>query len=122
MDAPRPDPAACTSVDLSTTYLGLKLAHPILPGASPLTWDLDIARSLEDAGAPAIVMRSLFEEQVRRYEESRRGGPVDPEHSPAAYLERIRRIKEAVGIPVIASLNGTTDIGWTGFARLMQQA
>ncbi len=109
-------------MDLTTTYLGLKLAHPIVPGASPLTWDLDTIRSLEDAGAPGIVMRSLFEEQVRRDEASRRGGPVHPEHSPAAYLERIRRIKEAVAIPVIASLNGTTDIGWTGFARLMQQA
>ena len=122
MDAPWPDPAGCVHVNLSTNYLGLTLAHPIVPGASPLTWDLDIVRSLEDAGAPAIVVRSLFEEQVRRHEEARRGGPVDPEHSPAAYLERIRRIKEAVGIPVIASLNGTTDIGWTGFARLMQQA
>lgn len=109
-------------MDLSTSYLGLKLAHPIVPGASPLTWDLDSIRTLEDAGAPAIVLRSLFEEQVRRDEASRRGGPVDPEHSPAAYLERIRRVKEAVRIPVIASLNGTTDVGWTGFARLMQQA
>jgi dihydroorotate dehydrogenase (fumarate) len=109
-------------VDFSTNYLGLKLAHPILPGASPLTWDVDSVRSLEDAGAPAIIMKSLFEEQVRRAEAARRGGPVDPEHSPAAYLEQIRRVKEAVRIPVIASLNGTTDIGWTGFARLMQQA
>jgi dihydroorotate dehydrogenase (fumarate) len=109
-------------VDLSTNYLGLKLAHPILPGASPLTWDLDSVRSLEDSGAPAIVMRSLFEEQVRRAEAARRGGPVDAEHSPAAYLEQIRKIKEAVRVPVIASLNGTTEIGWTGFARLMQQA
>ncbi len=122
MDAPGPDPAACAIVDLSTSYLGLRLAHPIVPGASPLTWDLDVVRSLEDAGAPAIVMRSLFEEQVRRDEEARRGGRVDPENSPAAYLERIRRIKDAVAIPIIASLNGTTDIGWTGFARLMQQA
>ncbi len=122
MDAPGPDPAACAIVDLSTNYLGLRLAHPIVPGASPLTWDLDVVRSLEDAGAPAIVMRSLFEEQVRRDEEARRGGRVDPENSPAAYLERIRRIKDAVAIPIIASLNGTTDIGWTGFARLMQQA
>lgn len=122
MDASGPHPAACANVDLSTNYLGLKLAHPVVPGASPLTWDLDTARSLEDAGAPAIVMRSLFEEQVRRHEEARRGGPVDPEHSPAAYLERLRRIKEALSIPVIASLNGTSDIGWTGFARLMQQA
>lgn len=93
-----------------------------MPGASPLTWDLDTIRTLEDAGAPAIVLRSLFEEQVRRDEAARRGGPVDPEHSPAAYLERIRRVKEAVRVPVIASLNGTTDIGWTGFARLIQQA
>jgi dihydroorotate dehydrogenase (fumarate) len=114
--------SASRIVDLSTNYLGLKLPHPIIPGASPLTWDLDSIRSLEDAGAPAIIMRSLFEEQVRRDEAARRGGPVDPEHSPAAYLERIRRIKEAVGVPVIASLNGTTEIGWTGFARLMQQA
>jgi len=122
MDARTGDPSACRTVDLSTRYLGLKLAHPVIPGASPMTWDLDIVRSLEDAGAPAIVLRSLFEEQVRRDEAARRGGPVDPEHSPAAYLERLRRIKEAVAIPVIASLNGTTDIGWTGFARLLQQA
>jgi dihydroorotate dehydrogenase (fumarate) len=122
MDGRRRRPAACDVVDLSTDYLGLKLAHPVIPGASPLTWDLDSVRSLEDAGAPAIIMRSLFEEQVRREEAARRGGLVDPEHSPAAYLEQIRRIKEAVSIPVIASLNGTTEIGWTGFARLMQQA
>ncbi|MFI5181476.1 MAG: dihydroorotate dehydrogenase-like protein [Thermoanaerobaculia bacterium] len=109
-------------VDLSTNYLGLKLAHPIVPGACPLTWELDSIRELEDAGAPAIILRSLFEEQVRRDEASRHGGPVHPEHSPAAYLERIRRVKEAVRIPVIASLNGTSDIGWTGFARLMQEA
>ncbi len=109
-------------MDLSTSYLGLKLASPIVPGASPLTWDLDTVRALEDAGAPAVILRSLFEEQVRRDEAARRGGPVHPEQSPAAYLERIRRIREAVGIPVIASLNGTTDIGWTGFARLIQDA
>jgi dihydroorotate dehydrogenase (fumarate) len=122
MDGGAAPPSAWRVVDLSTNYLGLKLAHPVVPGASPLTWELDSIRSLEDAGAPAIVMRSLFEEQVRRDEAARHGGPVDPEHSPAAYLERIRRVKEAVGIPVIASLNGTSEIGWTGFGRLMQQA
>ncbi len=81
-----------------------------------------MVRALEDAGAPAIILRSLFEEQVRRDEAARRGGPIDPEQSPAAYLERVRQVKEAVEIPVIASLNGTTDIGWTGFARLIQEA
>ena len=114
--------AAWGIVDLSTEYLGLKLSSPIVPGASSLTWDLDSVRRLEDAGAPAIVMRSLFEEQVRKHEAARRGGPVDPENSPAAYLERIHHFKESLDIPVIASLNGTTDTGWTGFARLMQEA
>ncbi len=108
-------------MDLSTEYLGLKLSSPLVPGASPLTWDLDSVRRLEDAGAPAIVMRSLFEDQVRLAEAAPRGH-VDPENSPAAYLERVRRFKESLDIPVIASLNGTTDVGWTGFARLMQDA
>jgi len=105
-------------VDLSTTYLGLKLASPLIPGASPLSDSLDMVRRLEDAGAPALVMHSLFEEQIRREPQV---GRADP-YGPAAYLEQIRKIKEAVRVPVIASLNGTTDVGWTGFSRLMQQA
>ncbi len=126
-------------MDLSTTYLGFALPHPFLPGASPLVDDLDMVRRLEDAGAAAIVMHSLFEEQITREQlathgrlESMGGGyaealsylpePPDFALGPNEYLEQIRKIKAAVSIPVIASLNGTTDGGWLTYARLMEQA
>jgi dihydroorotate dehydrogenase (fumarate) len=96
-------------MDLSTTYLGFQLPHPFMPGASPLVDDLDMVRRLEDAGAAAIVMHSLFEEQIVA-------------EQPAEYLDRIRRIKEAVAVPVIASLNGSSLGGWLEFAQQMQQA
>jgi dihydroorotate dehydrogenase (fumarate) len=105
-------------VDLSTSYLGLKLAHPLVPGACPLSSELDSVLRLEDAGAPAIVMHSLFEEQIT-------ADPLRTERSltdPVGYLEHLNRVKEAVHIPVIASLNGTTDDGWTSFASLIEQA
>jgi dihydroorotate dehydrogenase (fumarate) len=97
-------------MDLTTRYLGLTLAHPFMPGASPLDDDLDTVIRLEDAGASAIVMHSLFEEEIARY-------------APATdrYLERLMRIKRRVAVPVIASLNGTTAAGWLQYASLIQQ-
>src|SRR5919204_3040757 len=98
-------------MDLSTRYLGLTLAHPILAGASPLSEDLDMVLQLEDAGAAAIVMHSLFEEDVIKY-------GVRPDE----YLEQLLRIKRRVRIPVIASLNGTSAEGWLYYARLIEHA
>ena len=126
-------------MDLSTQYLGLTLAHPLVAGASPLADDLDGVRRLEDSGASAIVLRSLFEEQIRREqmteyfnldghgESSAEASSYFPSpHAfalgPYQYLEHLRRAKETVGIPVIASLNGSTPGGWIEYARLMEQA
>lgn len=126
-------------MDLSTTYLGLRLPHPLMPGASPLVDDMDMVRRLEDAGAAAIVMHSLFEEQVVseqlaafQHMESHAGSFGEalsyfPDTDifalgPEEYLNMIRRIKEAVDVPVITSLNGTTLGGWLDFAEQMQQA
>jgi dihydroorotate dehydrogenase (fumarate) len=97
-------------MDLTTRYLGLILAHPLIPGASPLTNDLDGVLRLEDAGAPAIVMPSLFEEDIVRY-----GEPTD------RYLEQLLRIKRRVHMPVIASLNGTSADRWLKYARLIER-
>jgi dihydroorotate dehydrogenase (fumarate) len=126
-------------MDLSTTYLGFELPHPVIPGASPLADDLDTVRRLEDEGAAAIVMRSLFEEQIAneqmaafRYTEEHAGSYAEalsyfPDTDvfalgPDEYLEQIRRIQDAVDVPVIASLNGTTLGGWLDFSRRMQDA
>jgi dihydroorotate dehydrogenase (fumarate) len=126
-------------MDLSTSYLGLRLAHPLMAGASPLSDDLDAVKLLEDAGASAIVMRSLFEEQIIREQMgAHRNLDGHAESSaealsyvpptwvfamgPDTYLEQLRRIRAAVSVPVIASLNGTTPGGWTNYARLMEQA
>jgi len=98
-------------MDLTTRYLGLTLPHPFLVGASPLTEDLGMVSRLEDAGAAAIVMHSLFEEEV-----------VASGAEPHDYLELLLRIKRRVGVPVIASLNGTKSEGWLHYARLIQQA
>ena len=126
-------------MDLSTTYLGFRLAHPLVPGASPLADDLDTVKRLEDAGAPAIVLRSLFEEQITQ-EEMAEHFQLDGSAesfveaasffpSPDAfvlssdqYLEHLHRVKGAVQVPVIASLNGTTPGGWLHHAVLMEQA
>lgn len=126
-------------MNLATTYLGLKLPHPIMPGASPMVDNLDTVRALEDAGAAAIVMHSLFEEQIIQDERSTFEHVASVAESsaeatsyfpnqedyglgPEQYLEQIRRIKEAVKIPVIASLNGTRLGGWVDYARRIQQA
>jgi dihydroorotate dehydrogenase (fumarate) len=105
-------------MNLTTKYLGLTLKHPFMPGASPLADTIDSVRQLEDAGASAIVMRSLFEEQILR----ERFGAAGSAFGPDRYLEQLRRIKARVAIPVIASINGTTTEGWLKYARLLQRA
>lgn len=126
-------------MDLTTNYLGLRLPHPIMPGASPLADSLDTVKRLEDAGAAAIVMRSLFEEQITRetsgivhqlevHQESSAEAlsyfpkPDDFVFGTDEYLDQIRKIKETVKVPVIASLNGITNAGWLTYAQKMQQA
>ena len=126
-------------MDLSTTYLGLALPHPLITGASPLVDHLDLVRRLEDAGTAALTMHSLFEEQLAAEEAATIAAIETHAHAhaeaasyfprredyalgPDQYLEQIRRIKTAVRIPVIASLNGRSGEGWTEFARLIQQA
>ncbi|MBK8479275.1 MAG: dihydroorotate dehydrogenase-like protein [Opitutaceae bacterium] len=127
------------ALDLSTTYLGIKLANPIMPGASPLVDSLDRVKAMQDAGASAIVMHSLFEEQIDRemkaeYAHLRRHEDVFAEAAnffpesddyalgPQEYLAHIRKIKETCKLPVIASLNGTQIGGWVEYANLIQQA
>jgi len=126
-------------MDLSTTYLGFKLPHPLIHGASPLVDDLDTVKRLEDAGAAAIVMFSLFEEQITREQINTLMNvemhadsfaealsyfpePEDYRLGPEAYLEQIARIKAAVGVPVIASLNGISPRGWLQYAPQLQEA
>ncbi len=126
-------------MDLSTSYLGFNLPHPFMPGASPLADNMDSVRKLEDAGAAAIVLRSLFEEQLAAEglaTAQSMDGPADsfaealsylptPDDfilGPDEYLEQIRKIKQAVSVPVIASLNGVTLGGWLDYAQQMQQA
>jgi len=126
-------------MDLTTHYLGLKLKHPLITGASPMVDHMDLVRRLEDAGAAAITMHSLFEEQlsVERTHTLRQLDQHADAHAEAAtylpkpsefalgpdqYLEQLRRIKDTVSVPVIASLNGTTAGGWTGYAKAIEQA
>jgi dihydroorotate dehydrogenase (fumarate) len=126
-------------VRTDTSYLGLRLPHPFVAGASPFGHHLDTVRRLEDAGCAAIVLHSLFEEQITA---SRRGrlrhaagtadAPAPPSGAfpaaddyplgPDAYADHVRRVKEAVGIPVIGSLNGTSPESWLMFARVIEQA
>ncbi|AFZ32492.1 dihydroorotate oxidase [Gloeocapsa sp. PCC 7428] len=117
-------------MNLTTTYMGLTLRSPLVAGASPLSEDLDNLKLMEDAGAAAIVLHSLFEEQLR----SQRQEAYDLTHSTAStdtarfrvgseeYLNHIRRAKEHVDIPIIASLNGSSVGGWTNYARQIEQA
>jgi len=126
-------------MDLSTRYLGFALPHPLIVGASPLADELDSVRRLEDAGAAAIVFRSLFEEQLgasRPAATSSDAGdrpnlrdavsflPQADEYAldRDRYLEQLRRAKQAVEVPLVASLNGTTLGGWLANARLLEQA
>jgi len=126
-------------MDLTTTYLGLPLASPLITGASPLVDHMDMVRRLEDAGASAITMHSLFEEQLAveqaatwhhfdahgdAHAEATSYFPAPDEFAlgPDQYLEQIRRIKSAVAIPVIGSLNGSTGRGWTDYAKGIEQA
>ncbi|HLF60024.1 MAG TPA: dihydroorotate dehydrogenase-like protein [Acidimicrobiia bacterium] len=125
------------TVDLSTSYLGLSLAHPVVPSASPLTGDIDHILAMVEAGASAIVLPSLFEEQIEHdamaiqhglelgagafgeapsgYFPLLDGYNTGPDH----YLELVRRAKAETRVPVIASLNGTLSGGWTLYARVL---
>jgi dihydroorotate dehydrogenase (fumarate) len=125
--------------NLTTTWLGLTLPHPFLPGASPLVDDLDTVKRLEDAGAAAITMHSLFEEQLvaEQMAAQKHMGEHDNSNAeaqdwfpatsdftlgPDQYLEQIRQVKAAVKVPVIGSLNGSTPGGWLEYAKLIEQA
>ncbi len=126
-------------MDLTTRYMGMKLKNPLVVSASPLTKNLDNFKKLEDAGAAAIVNESIFEEQITRetyelYNYSIQGTdsfaesltyfpePADLIIGPEEYLDHIAKAKRSVGIPVIASLNGYSDGGWTRYAKLIEQA
>jgi dihydroorotate dehydrogenase (fumarate) len=126
-------------MDITTTYLGLKLKSPIVPSAGPLSQDISDIREMEDAGAGAVVLYSLFEEQIEHesleldwhtsahaesYAEATSYFPEPFEYKlgPEEYLNHIRKAKEAVNIPVIASLNGKSLGGWTDYAKKMEQA
>lgn len=127
-------------MNLTTTYLGLTLRSPLVPSAAaPLSEDIDNIRRMEDAGAGAVVLHSLFEEQLiqekfelhhhltygtESFAESLTFFPEPEEFhvGPELYLEHIRQAKAAVDIPIIASLNGYTTGGWVEYAQLMQQA
>ncbi len=127
------------SIDLSTRYLGMGLKHPIVASASPLTGSIDSLRRLEDAGIAAVVLPSLFEEQIEHDEMATHnlmlyGAELSPEASgffpeqqqyntgPDRYLKLIADSKKALSVPVIASLNGYTPGGWTAIARQLEQA
>lgn len=125
------------TVDLSTRYLGLELAHPVMPSASPLTGDIDHIHALVGAGAPALVLPSLFEEQIEHdamavhyslemgadgFGEAPAGffPELDSYNTgPEDYIELIRRAKQEVDVPVIASLNGVSTGGWTMYSEIL---
>jgi len=126
-------------MDLSTKYLGMQLRTPLVASASPITHEISGIRSLEDAGASAIVLHSLFEEQLHKealelelhlnagtesFAESVTYFPHSSEFhtGPEEYLKLIRRAKDAVEVPIIASLNGSTLGGWTKYAKQVEQA
>jgi dihydroorotate dehydrogenase (fumarate) len=126
-------------MDLSTTYLGFEMPNPFICGASPLADNLDTVRTLEDAGAALIVMRSLFEEQLAAEGLATHMSMDTPAESqgeamsyfpsldqfvlgPDEYLDQIRKTKDAVGIPVVGSLNGDTPGGWLDYAKQIEEA
>jgi dihydroorotate dehydrogenase (fumarate) len=126
--------------DLSTTYLGLRLAHPVVPSSSPLTGDLDTLHALVEAGAPAVVLPSLFEEQIELETLAYHFGlefgvGANPEAAagympelhdyntgPHEYLQLVSRARDELGVPVIASLNGASPGGWTRYAQMLEDA
>ncbi|HUO09240.1 MAG TPA: dihydroorotate dehydrogenase-like protein [Phycisphaerae bacterium] len=124
---------------LHSRYLGFDLENPIIPGASPMCRDLSIVKRLEDAGAPMLVMHSIFQEQIIREQMALNYGleignnsypesitylprPEEFRLGPDEYLEQLQKIKTAVRIPVIASINGRTLGGWVGYAQQLEQA
>jgi len=126
-------------MDLTTRYLGMNLRSPLVPSASPLSDDIEKIKKMEDFGAAAVVLRSLFEEQLTREDQvlqyqmmygsesfpealSYLPAPSEFRFGPEEYLEKIQKVKKAVDIPVIASLNGASIGGWVEYARKMQQA
>jgi dihydroorotate dehydrogenase (fumarate) len=126
-------------MDLTTTYMGLKLKNPLVPSASPLGRDVSTVKRMEDIGAAAVVLESLFEEQIihekfemdhflaqgtESFAEATSYFPDSDMYTfgPEEYLAHIQKCKEAVKIPIIASLNGVSTGGWTEYARKMQQA
>lgn len=128
------------TVDMTTDYLGLRLAHPIMPSASPMTGDIDRLLALEAAGAPAVVLPSLFEEQIEQQEIAIANGLEvgaatfaeapegyfpdfdDYNSGPDDYLELIKAAKRQLHIPVIGSLNGDAPGGWARYAGLLEDA
>jgi len=126
-------------MDLTTDYLGFTLKSPLVASASPLSDDVDNIKRMEDSGASAVVLYSLFEEQIihdqeelyyhteahnEAYAESITFYPDLPDFQtgPEQYLDHIRKAKEAVGVPVIASLNGSSLGGWTQFSKRIEEA
>jgi len=126
-------------IDLSTTYLGLQLKNPIVPSSSPLMQKVDNIKRMEDAGAAAVVLHSLFEEQITRESQSldhylNVGAESHAEAlsyfpdlrsyniGPDGYLEYVRKVKQAVALPVIGSLNGVSTGGWIEYAKKIQNA
>jgi len=126
-------------IDLTTKYMGLTLKNPIVPSASPLSKRLDTIKAMEDAGAAAVTMYSLFEEQINiealsqhlaveqsafMSAEATAYFPKADDYvgGPDSYLEQIRKAKEAVDVPVIGNLNGVTTGGWTRYAKLIEEA
>ena len=112
-------PIPNAAMNLTTTYLGLKLRTPLVPSASPLTLENDNIKRMEDAGAAAVVFHSLFEEQT---EPGRAGSEFGARVGPVAYLEQLAAAKRSVSIPIIASLNCTTLDGWISYARQIREA
>ncbi len=135
--APPSAPPPGDRLDTSVTYLGLRLAHPFIAGSSPLADTIDGARRLEDGGAAAIVLRSLFEEQlgsdaVAAYlattgddlwlsQEMPMGGPGGVSMAPEDYLEHVRTLSTTLSIPIIASLNGSSLGGWLSYAKAAEE-
>ena len=126
-------------MDLSTTYMGLQLSSPLVPAASPLSFEIDNIKHMEQAGASAVVLHSLFEEQIAhdadeldfflhygadRFAESLTYYPRQEEYilGPEEYLQHIARAKRAARIPIIASLNGISAGGWISYAKKMADA